>query len=292
MGVRSRAVTLGENDNRGASVSQSTSSTSSRRAFPCLSYEEGPKAHTLALGHRVTVFGCIDGGGIGFVTGIASEDICHTMFNPNAIYASRSRVFNGKNWREGTDMERTTNLTQIDILGSAERFVGDVAVQILKYLALLAALALMPAVFTVWPLWVYWHDQSYGYFIFVATMIEWATPFSCAFYMFFLGHWTSIRYWQKMYGDTEDLREAHGDTVWTLECFFFLFAGLVGSFFFEILYLRASTYIGFDLYLPEYWRQNSRLHTRLDMRCCQSQGSPRSFCSVYGAGCGTGKYVL
>ena len=150
----------------------------------------------------------------------------------------------------------------------------------------------MPAVFTVWPLWVYWHDQSYGYFIFVATMIEWATPFSCAFYMFFLGHWTSIRYWQKMYGDTEDLREAHGGTVWTLECFFFLFAGLVGSFFFEILYLRASTYIGFDLYLPEYWRQNSRLHTRLDMRCCQSQGSPRSFCSVYGAGCGTGKYVL
>src|ERR1700691_5102821 len=119
-------------------------------------------------------------------------------------------------------MRRTTNLTQIDVLGSAQRFVGDVAVLILKYLALSAALALMPAVFTVGPLWVYWHDQNYGYFIFVATMIEWATPFSCAFYMFFLGHWISIRYWQKMYGDTEGWREAHGGTVWTLKCFFFL----------------------------------------------------------------------
>jgi len=150
-------------------------------------------------------------------------------------------------------MSRTTNLAQIDILGSAERFVGDVAVLILKYVALFAAVTIMPAVFTVWPLWVYWHEPNYGSFTFVAAAIYWATPFSCAFYMFVLAHWHSIRYWQKMSGDTEGWREAHGGIVGTtLKCFFFLFVGLVGSFFFEIQYLRASDYIGFDLYLPDY----------------------------------------
>jgi len=153
-------------------------------------------------------------------------------------------------------MRRTTNLTQIDILGSAEKLISDVLVLIVKYVAIIAALALMPAVFTVWPLWVYLRNpMDYLWFTWVAAIIYWATPFSCAFYMFFLAHWHSIHYWRKMYGDTEGWRKAHGGIVGTtLKCFFFMFVGLVGSFFFEILYLRTSNYIGIDLYLPDYWR--------------------------------------
>lgn len=155
-------------------------------------------------------------------------------------------------------MRGTTNLTQIDILGSAEKLVSDVLVLIVKYVAIVAALALMPLAFTAWPLWVFWRDPTdYLWFTWVAATILWATPFSCAFYMFFLSHWHSIRRWQREGKDLgimgSNWHAAHGGIVCTtLKSFFFMFVGLVGSFLFEILYLRTSNYIGIDLSLPDH----------------------------------------
>lgn len=155
-------------------------------------------------------------------------------------------------------MSRATNLTRIDILGSAEKLIWDMLVLIVKYLATVAALVLIPAVFTVWPLRVFWRDSAdYLWFTWVAAIIYWATPFSCAFYMLILCHWHSIRQWQREGKDLgimgSNWRAAHGGIVCTtLKSFFFMFVGLVGSFFFEILYIRTSKYIGIDLYLPDH----------------------------------------
>lgn len=154
-------------------------------------------------------------------------------------------------------MSRTTNLTQIDILGSGEKLISDLLVLIAKYVAIIAALAFMPLAFTAWPLWVFGRDSTdYLWFTWVAAIILWATPFSCAFYVFFLAHWHSIRRWQREGKDLgimgSNWRAAHGGIVCTtLKSFFFTFVGLVGSFLFEILYLRTSNYVGIDLYLPD-----------------------------------------
>jgi hypothetical protein len=62
----------------------------------------GEKAvHTLAVGDRIAVFSGVDGGGIGVVTEIASDDMFYTMFNPNVIYRKpvKSVQWNETNWR-------------------------------------------------------------------------------------------------------------------------------------------------------------------------------------------------
>jgi hypothetical protein len=131
----------------------------------------------------------------------------------------------------------------VDILGSVEKVAGDVVLLIFKYVALFVALASLPVAFTVLPLWMFLRND-YGGLSSVAYIGYWLIPFSCAFYMFMLAHWSSVHYWRKRYGSTKGWREEHGGIVGTtLKRFFFLFLGLAGSFPSEILYVWAAAHV-------------------------------------------------
>ena len=62
-------------------------------------YQEHPKAHQLAVGDRVAVFG--NGGGIGIVKEVCGNDMFYTLFSPDMVYRKtvKSVVWNDQNWR-------------------------------------------------------------------------------------------------------------------------------------------------------------------------------------------------
>jgi hypothetical protein len=67
-------------------------------------------------------------------------------------------------------------------------------------------------------------------------------PVACAFWMILSCHWPSVRRWQRE-GSVGDWRDEHGGMVCTVaKSCFFMFAGLIGSFLFEILFSAACPF--------------------------------------------------
>ena len=64
-------------------------------------YAENPKTRTLAVGDRIAVFSDANGGGIGVVREIDSDEMYYTLFSPNVIYHKKIKdiVWNEQNWR-------------------------------------------------------------------------------------------------------------------------------------------------------------------------------------------------
>ena len=76
----------------------------------------GEKAkHTLAVGDRLAVFSCLNGGGIGVVKEINRDDIYYTLFAPSVIYHKKVKdvVWSERNWRwETTGLGKMRKLEQ------------------------------------------------------------------------------------------------------------------------------------------------------------------------------------
>jgi len=62
----------------------------------------GEKAtHTLKVGDRLAVFSDLNGGGIGVVIEVSSEEVFYTLFNANVVYHKKVKdvIWNERNWR-------------------------------------------------------------------------------------------------------------------------------------------------------------------------------------------------
>jgi hypothetical protein len=112
-------------------------------------------------------------------------------------------------------------------------------------LILVPFMVLAPAILVVLPL-VLIFDNLSGDFSGLAQFFFWTGPLSCAFWMLVSCRWQSARQWQRM-GRLDTWRQDHGGLLRTVaKATVYMFAGLFGSFFFEILFLIAFKFVLFE----------------------------------------------
>ena len=138
-------------------------------------------------------------------------------------------------------------------------------------LILVPFMVLAPAILVVLPL-VLIFDSPGGDFSGLAQFFFWTGPLSCAFWMLVSCHWPSVRQWQRM-GRLDTWRQDHGGLLRTVaKATFYMFGGLVASFFFEMLFLSVFRFAPYSLF-------SSASRFALWFVLFPFATFPRSFCS-------------
>lgn len=114
-------------------------------------------------------------------------------------------------------------------------------------LILVPFMVLAPVGFVVLPLaLIAAHPQDN--FSGLAQFFVWTGPLSCAFWMLVSCHWQSVRQWRRM-GRLNTWRQDHGGLLRTVtKATVYMFAGLFGSFCFEILFLCVFRFAPYSLF--------------------------------------------
>ena len=131
--------------------------------------------------------------------------------------------------------------------GIAKRLIGLIALNIV----LVPIMALGPLLYVI-PLWCIVANPQDN-FSGLAQLYLWLGPLSAAFWMLVSCHWPTVHR-ARLEGRLDTWRESEGGIVCTvLKAFVYMFAGLFGSFFFEITFVVVFSFRPGNPYRDMLW---------------------------------------